>query len=119
MASEKKKNFLQDVHSSGKEEVDNESHGIREDTPSFSPVALGASVLGEGVEGEDVEEMEEEEEEGEEGDDDVLDFEYEFDDDDDEGADYDLSWRKCKQKTLMIGVNSTLPPFCTCICKLA
>ena len=97
MASEKI-NFLQDVHSSGKEEVDNESHGIREDTPSFSPLALGASVLGEGVEGEDVEEMEEEEEEEEgEGDDDVLDFEYEFDDDDDEGADYDLSWRKCKQ----------------------
>lgn len=81
--------FLQDAHSSGREDVDEESHGIREDTPSFSPLALGASVLGEGVEGEDVEEMEEEE-----GDDDVLDFEYEFDDDDDEGTDYDLSLRK-------------------------
>jgi hypothetical protein len=83
--------LLQDAHSSGREDVDEESHGIHEDTPSFSPLALGAVVLGEGVEGEDVEEMEEEEEEG---DDDVLDFEYEFDDDDDDGADYDLSWRK-------------------------
>ena len=81
--------FFQDAHSSDREDVDEESHGIREDTPSFSPLALGAGVLGVGVEGEDVEEMEEEE-----GDDDVLDFEYEFDDDDDEGTDYDLSLRK-------------------------
>ena len=91
--------ILQDAHSSGREEGDDESHSIHEETPSFSPLPLGASVLGEGVEGEDVEGMEEEE-----GDDDVLDFEYEFDDDDDEGADYDLSWRKCK-RLIITGVN--------------
>ena len=80
----------QDAHSSGGEEVD-ETHSIPEDTASYSPLPLGASVLGEGVEGEDVEGMDEED-----GDDDVLDFEYEFDDDD-EVSDYDISWREFPQ----------------------
>ena len=88
--------FLQDedAHSSSREQCDEETHSAHEDTPSYSPLALGSSVLGESVEVEDVERMEEEEEEEEGEDDVVLDFEYEFEDDEDEGADYDLSWRK-------------------------
>lgn len=98
--------ILQDAHSSDREGGDDESH-IRHcgDTPPYTSIALifGASVLNEDVEGEDVEGMEEEE-----GDDDVLNFEYEFDDDDDEGADYDLSWRKFI-RLIITGIDTALP----------
>ena len=45
--------IFQDAHSSGREEGDDESHSTCEDTPSFSLLPLGASVLLERVLGAD------------------------------------------------------------------